>query len=1056
MNEHPSKLRHGLAALAVILAWAVTPAWAQDPHPGDPGYLAPSPPSRALGRVQSSPFPPPEANDQTFVIDDGPGLDTGCTFRSGGPLVFSIKVNRVVGDVAQLLANDMISENAVLRMPAFDVDFDANVPPYAPERDRVSFNGNVVPTEWLTGSNNVWKLNGFNIPIDWVNFPSDPGTGGTAAEEDNTIRIDIDVANEGVIEAWCTAIDWAALTIEVADPVVMAHGILSSGSVWSGVWVPGLDQLGLPNSNNLNMGNLDSIGANAGKIAAEVSASKDRWGVEKVVLVTHSKGGLDSREFVETSEDAGQLVQIGTPNAGSPLADVAQVGGVLLVGPLGTAIINVLAGPAGVQLTTPYMAGYNLFHGSNPQVRYTALAGDYDPDCFFLNLFCRPLERAMLAITGQGDTIVPITSVHALGYTQNRTFGSSGGNKEATHTGLPQSNPVFNALSDRVKALGTRAPAQQGVLTSPFTTTASVFSLIQQGETQDHPLAIDEQVQTFIPLFFPSGDLDLVLISPSGAVIDPAAADADPDASFDAGEVLGGQIEVYNFGAPEVGVWTVRVSAPSVTDPSGMVGYSVAAWLESPAITFGAEIADPAVSSGDPLTLLGTILESGAPLAGASVQATIALPDDSRQTALLTDDGLGGDDTAGDGIYTAVFTDTTQAGNYRMAFVAERSGSGAGPDFSRESFALATVSSSSSSFAGTFRDYGLDTDADGFFNELIVEVDLDVTDTADYRVFGIFEDAAGNTQQSNVLTSLDPGIQTVMLSFDGETIFQNGVDGPYSLTELRLAEEAGLGLLPLDELTDAYDTAAYGYLEFQHAPIFLTGNGSSAGRDTNANGKFDFLDVSVETFVDDAGFYQWSARLVDGDGTELGFAASSGSFAAGVNNLTLSFLGEPIGENGADGPYFVSDLLLFSSSDSLVATRALETEAFLASQFEGFVGDVTPPTLDVVVSPSVLWPPNRKMRKIDAAITVTDDIDPTPDVTLVSIESNEPDPKDEDIQNADFGTDDRQFDLRAKRLGSGDGRVYTIVYRAEDDAGNSTETTVTVVVPHDQGKQSIP
>ena len=74
----------------------------------------------------------------------------------------------------------------------------------------------------------------------------------------------------------------------------MAHGILSSGSVWDDVWVPELDALGLPRSNNLNMGNLDSIASNASKIAAEVADGAQRWGVDKVVLVGHSKGGLDS------------------------------------------------------------------------------------------------------------------------------------------------------------------------------------------------------------------------------------------------------------------------------------------------------------------------------------------------------------------------------------------------------------------------------------------------------------------------------------------------------------------------------------------------------------------------------------------------------------------------------------------------------------------------------------------------------------------------------------------------------------------------------------------
>lgn len=136
----------------------------------------------------------------------------------------------------------------------------------------------------------------------------------------------------------------------------MAHGILSSGAAWNQPdfsWVRKLDDLGILNSNRLNMGNLDSIGNNAGKIANEVINAKQRWGVEKVDIVAHSKGGIDSRHFVENNDAVERLIQLGTPNAGSPLADVAQ--GILVVG-IGlpnTVIVNALAGPAGVQLTQP-------------------------------------------------------------------------------------------------------------------------------------------------------------------------------------------------------------------------------------------------------------------------------------------------------------------------------------------------------------------------------------------------------------------------------------------------------------------------------------------------------------------------------------------------------------------------------------------------------------------------------------------------------------------------------------------------------------------------------
>src|SRR5688572_9315748 len=99
----------------------------------------------------SSPFAPPEADDQHFVSDQGSGLDTGCTFRSGGPLLIRVMIDRYVGptnpdgtlqNATDLIARGIIGPRAYLRMPAFDVDSGAILPaPEEPEIDKVFLNG---------------------------------------------------------------------------------------------------------------------------------------------------------------------------------------------------------------------------------------------------------------------------------------------------------------------------------------------------------------------------------------------------------------------------------------------------------------------------------------------------------------------------------------------------------------------------------------------------------------------------------------------------------------------------------------------------------------------------------------------------------------------------------------------------------------------------------------------------------------------------------------------------------------------------------------------------
>jgi hypothetical protein len=113
--------------------------------------------------------------------------------------------------------------------------------------------------------------------------------------------------------------------------------------------------------------------------------------------------------------------------------------------------------------------------------------------------------------------------------------------------------------------------------------------------------------------------------------------------------------------------------------------------------------------------------------------------------------------------------------------------------------------------------------------------------------------------------------------------------------------------------------------------------------------------------------------------------------------------------------------------------------------------DTTPPEFEFSVTPTVLWPPNHKMVLITPSWTVSDETDPTPEVSLVSIVSNE----DDDAQGDGNTSDDIQIGedgsiyLRAERSGTGNDRIYTITYKAVDDCGNFTECSTTVTVPHE-------
>ena len=103
----------------------------------------------------------------------------------------------------------------------------------------------------------------------------------------------------------------------------------------------------------------------------------------------------------------------------------------------------------------------------------------------------------------------------------------------------------------------------------------------------------------------------------------------------------------------------------------------------------------------------------------------------------------------------------------------------------------------------------------------------------------------------------------------------------------------------------------------------------------------------------------------------------------------------------------------------------------------------------MTVTPDTLWPPNHKYVTVTATVTVSDNFDINPIVSLVSVTSNEPDNGEDDGNtiNDIVVVDDYSFMLRAERSGSGSGRIYTITYQAVDDSGNTAVAYATVTVP---------
>ena len=165
-------------------------------------------------------------------------------------------------------------------------------------------------------------------------------------------------------------------------------------------------------------------------------------------------------------------------------------------------------------------------------------------------------------------------------------------------------------------------------------------------------------------------------------------------------------------------------------------------------------------------------------------------------------------------------------------------------------------------FTGVFDDYGLDTDGDGLYDYLVVEVEVNVTEQGEYELSGslrYYDNSSGwwyTIEYDYNYSTLDIGIHTLLLRFDGYKIYNIGYSGQF---------KADLDLYTIDGwnwIDDAeYTTQSYNYYEFDGPPIEFTGNFNDYGLDTDQDELYDYLVVEVEVNVTEQGEYELSGNL---------------------------------------------------------------------------------------------------------------------------------------------------------------------------------------------------
>ena len=217
--------------------------------------------------------------------------------------------------------------------------------------------------------------------------------------------------------------------------------------------------------------------------------------------------------------------------------------------------------------------------------------------------------------------------------------------------------------------------------------------------------------------------------------------------------------------------------------------------------------------------------------------------------------------------------------------------------------------------------------------------------------------------------------------------------------------------------------------------------------DLNSYDKEDPIDALVA-----GGFTDLVAKFEGEEAYSYVFDGKIGylDHALASNGLLEDVTGAAVWNVNADEPDLIDYDMTFKkpAQDALYAPDPFRSSDHDPVLVGLDLSDRVPPTIEVSLSHTSLWPANHRYVDVTATVTAADD---SGDVSyeLVSVVSDEPDNGEDDgnTVNDVVIVDDTTYKLRAERSGTGDGRTYTVTFRATDAAGNEALATATVEVP---------
>ncbi|MGD0494415.1 MAG: hypothetical protein ABSB28_00055 [Candidatus Bathyarchaeia archaeon] len=217
---------------------------------------------------------------------------------------------------------------------------------------------------------------------------------------------------------------------------------------------------------------------------------------------------------------------------------------------------------------------------------------------------------------------------------------------------------------------------------------------------------------------------------------------------------------------------------------------------------------------------------------------------------------------------------------------------------------------------GTIFDHGVDTNGNGLYDHLEVDVEINVTVAGNFQVTigGLWDQFSNYVSVYNSSQGdLETGIQYLNVSLFGPAIFSSGLN-PKWVNYIELYA----GQVYVAYMNYVALTRVYNFSEFDSPGALLTGHVSDRGVDTDGDHLFNYLEIGIDINVTEAGEYQVSAQGLTNYFYHYQYMTES--FAVGVHTVYLNFSGPEIASNHLNPTdvYFIS---IYDSLNNFVTSH---------------------------------------------------------------------------------------------------------------------------------------